>query len=119
MAGSSMSAAERSARARAAAYAMHAQGKTSTGAATAASMARFEHQVDPDGLLTSEERARRAAFARKAHYADLARRAAKARRVRSSRTQRAISSPQPHEDRATALPEIAPITLSPARKGEY
>ena len=51
---------ERSAYARAAALAMHSQGKTNTGPARAAFFARFEHQVDPDGLLTPEERRRRA-----------------------------------------------------------
>jgi hypothetical protein len=87
-----MSATERSARARAAAYAMHAQGLTNTTAATAASMARFEREVDPDGLLTPEERARRAGFARKSHFADLARRAAKARRIRGGRARGLLAS---------------------------
>lgn len=73
---------QRTIRARAAAFALHAQGKTSTSAATAASMARFETQVDPDRVLTPEERARRAEYARKSYFTSLA---LKASRARSSR----------------------------------
>jgi hypothetical protein len=72
---------ERHLRARAAAYALHAQGGTSTHAGTAAFLARFERQVDPDETLPPDERARRAAFARKSYMAQLSLRAAKARRL--------------------------------------
>ncbi len=41
---------------------------------------RFERQVDPDGVLSPEERARRAGHARKAYFARLALRSAQARR---------------------------------------
>lgn len=41
---------------------------------------RFEDQVDPDRILTPEDRARRAAAARKAYFADLALKSAQARR---------------------------------------
>ena len=58
---------------------MHAQGKTNTGAATAARRARFERQVDPDGVLSPEERAKRAHHAMKAHMAGLALRSSRAR----------------------------------------
>lgn len=47
-------------------------------------MARFERQVDPDGVLTPRERAIRAEHARRAHMARLsllAQRARKARRA--------------------------------------
>jgi len=50
------------------AYALHAQGKTNTGPATKAARARFEKQVDPDGILPPEERAKRAAYAKHQHY---------------------------------------------------
>ena len=63
---------ERRLRARAAAYALHAQGGTSTKAATQAFLERFERQVDPDGVLTPEERTRRAALARKSYMSLLA-----------------------------------------------
>lgn len=74
--------AERRLRARAAAYALHAQGATSTRAGTAAFLARFERQVDPDGTLPAEERDRRATWARKSYMTLLALSAAKARRTR-------------------------------------
>lgn len=41
--------------------------------------ARFEREVDPDGLLAPEERARRADFARRAHFARLGLQSAQAR----------------------------------------
>jgi hypothetical protein len=43
---------------------------------------RFERQIDPDGVLPPQERARRAAHLRAAYYLDLAERSAKARRER-------------------------------------
>ena len=45
-------------------------------------MARFEREVDPDGTLAPEERARRAEAARKAYFAQFAHKSAKARRRR-------------------------------------
>ncbi len=43
-------------------------------------MNRFERQVDPDGVLSPEERARRAGHAGKAYFTRLALRSARARR---------------------------------------
>jgi hypothetical protein len=43
-------------------------------------LARFEQQVDPDGVLTPEERAIRAHHAMKAHFQRLALKSAQARR---------------------------------------
>ena len=71
---------ERRLRARAAAYAQHAQGATSTRAGTEAFLRLFESQVDPNSTLPPDERTRRAAFARKAYMAQLAYRSARARR---------------------------------------
>ncbi|EYR62998.1 hypothetical protein N866_03795 [Actinotalea ferrariae CF5-4] len=51
-----------------------------TAPARAALMAKFERQVDPDGTLPPDERARRAEHARKAHFARLALKSARARR---------------------------------------
>jgi hypothetical protein len=51
-----------------------------TAPARRALLDRFERQVDPDGVLSPAERARRAGHARKAHFARLALRSAKARR---------------------------------------
>jgi hypothetical protein len=70
----------RSIRARIAAHHLHAQGGTNTGPARAAFLDRFERQVDPDGVLNPEERARRAAHAKTAYFTALALRSAKARR---------------------------------------
>jgi hypothetical protein len=72
---------ERKLRARAAAYALHAQGGTSTAAGTRAFLERFERQVDPDRVLSFEERTRRALLARKSYMSLLAMKAAKAKRL--------------------------------------
>ena len=48
-------------------------------------MSSFEREVDPDGLLEPEERARRAAHARAAHFARLAYLSARARAARARR----------------------------------
>lgn len=70
---------QRTLRARAAAYALHAMGGTSTRAGTAAFLARFEREVDPDRVLSAAERARRAEFARKSYFTALALKASRAR----------------------------------------
>lgn len=44
--------------------------------------ARFERQVDPEGILDPAERQRRAAHARKAYFARLALKSAQARRAK-------------------------------------
>jgi len=75
---------ERSLRARAAAHALHATGKTNTGPATRAALARFEAEVDPEGTLSPEERTRRAEHARKSYMTLLALKSAKARRRRAA-----------------------------------
>ena len=50
-----------------------------TAPARAALMERFEREVDPDGVLTPQIRARRAQHARKAYFLGLALKSAKAR----------------------------------------
>lgn len=55
-----------------------------TAPARAGLQARFERQVDPDGVLDPVERAKRVESARKAYYADLSRRSAAARRKRKA-----------------------------------
>jgi hypothetical protein len=79
-----MTPAERALRARAAAYAMHAKHDSKKAAlrGQAALLAKFERQVDPDGLLTPGERRRRALHARRAHMASLALISAQSRRTR-------------------------------------
>lgn len=46
-------------------------------------MAKFERQVDPDGVLPVEERAARAESARRAHFQRLALKSAAARKAKS------------------------------------
>ena len=79
--------AERSLRARAAAYRLHSQydSRELTVNARRAFNDRFARQVDPHLLLPPAERARRAEYARKAYYAELAAKSAKARRDRRAR----------------------------------
>lgn len=59
---------QRTLRSRVAAYRLHASHdpKETTKKAREAFAARFEREVDPDGILSSEERARRAEAARRA-----------------------------------------------------
>ena len=83
---SSLTPAQRSLRARAAAHALHAQGGTSTTAARTAWLQRFEDEVDPERILSPVERAKRAEHARKAYMASLA---LKASRTRSRRADKA------------------------------
>ena len=76
--------AERSLRARLAAYALHAQHdpRETTANGRAAFLARFDREVDPRGLLEPEERRRRAEQARRAYFTRLALASAKARRAK-------------------------------------
>lgn len=69
-------------RARIGAHALHAShdSRELTVPARAAFLARFEAEVDPDGILPEAERRRRAEHARKAYFARLALASAKARR---------------------------------------
>lgn len=78
---------ERSQIGRLGAHALHSSydSRELTAPARAAFLAKFEFQVDPEGVLPPEERARRAAHARKAHFARLALRSAQARRRRRER----------------------------------
>jgi len=75
---------ERILRARLAARVLHASvdSREHTKPARRIFMARFEDQVDPDRVLTSAERARRAEHAKKAYFTQLAFKSAKARRRR-------------------------------------
>ena len=75
---------QRTQRARIAALAQHAAGRTNTGPARAAFNLRFENEVDPERKLTGEERARRAALARRAHFARLALKSSQARARRTA-----------------------------------
>ncbi len=66
------------------AFSLHARydPRATTRNARAAFLDSFERAVDPQGLLSIEERQRRAAYAKKAHFARLARLSALARQTR-------------------------------------
>ena len=56
-----------------------------TANAHAAFLSRFEREVDPDGQLAPDERARRAEHAKRAYFIRLSLKSAKDRRARSAR----------------------------------
>lgn len=60
---------------------------------------KFETEVDPDGILAAEERARRTELAWKAHFARLSLKSAKARRKAVELTAQAVAA----EEQITAL----------------
>jgi hypothetical protein len=77
------SASERSLRGRIGAYTRWANTEDrymATSAMREGFYAKFEREVDPEGKLTPEERAKRAEWARKAHYQRMALKAAQKRR---------------------------------------
>lgn len=98
----SLTASQRALRARVAAFSLHAQGGTSTKAGTAAFLARFEREVDPDNTLSPDERARRAALARRAYMSRLALKASRAR----SRFNRPLWSNNNHRQKRSRLTAI-------------
>ena len=55
-----------------------------TAPARRAMLEKFEREVDPNNELTPAERAKRAEYARKAHFTELALRSAQARRRRAA-----------------------------------
>lgn len=81
-----LSPSERTIRARLAAHSKHALYDPVEGTAKArqAFRDRFERDVDPEGVLSPEERARRAEHARKAFYLRLSMQGVKARRKGAS-----------------------------------
>jgi len=86
-ASSTPAAAERVLRARIAAHALHAglsDPVAHTLAARTAFLSRFEREVDPDGVLEPQERARRAEHAKKAYFLKLALASSKARKKKRS-----------------------------------
>jgi hypothetical protein len=80
-----LSSGERSQRASIAAHRLHATYDSGelTAPARAAALARFELEVDPDGVLPETERLRRADHAKRAYFRALALKSAKARRARN------------------------------------
>ncbi len=72
---------QRAMRARIGAYALHAKHdpRETTALGRAAFLARFERAVDPEGVLTEQERACRAEAARRAYFTKLALASSRAR----------------------------------------
>lgn len=62
---------------------------------TAAFLARFETQVDPDGLLAPAERAKRAESAKRAYFTDLALRSAASRRKNAEQRSARVAASGP------------------------
>lgn len=60
------------------------EGTAAARAASPGSLAYFEKQVDPEGVLSEAERLRRAEAARRAHFTRLALASARARRKRGA-----------------------------------
>jgi hypothetical protein len=80
-----MTPAQRTLRARLAAHKSWADTKdrsARTAAARKAALDRFDHEVDPDGVLSPQERAERAASARRAYFVGMALRSARVRGAR-------------------------------------
>ena len=73
-------------------WAFAADRPAATAAARSAADQRFFDAVDPDGKLPLEERARRAASLRKAHFSRMALASAKQRRTRAKRSGRGTPS---------------------------
>jgi hypothetical protein len=71
-----------------------------TAPARRALLDRFERQIDPDGVLSPTERARRAGHARKAYFARLALRSAQARRKTPAVENENGRPSRPDEDQA-------------------
>lgn len=62
---------------------VHASGRTTTRRAREAFFAKFEREVDPDGVLSPAERTKRAEYARRAFYLRLSAKSAAARKRRT------------------------------------
>lgn len=78
--------AEMAMRGRIGAHVTHSRhdGRELTAPARQAFLSKFERDVDPEGMLSPEERRRRAEHAKKAHFARLARLSAESRRKAST-----------------------------------
>jgi hypothetical protein len=83
-------------------WAATADASARTAPARAALVAKFERNVDPDGVLNPAERARRAESARKAHYTRLALLSAQARRAKAENRKGADEAPAPSPSRWTS-----------------
>jgi hypothetical protein len=100
---------QRSLRAKAAAHVMHSRNDSRelTKAARSGFAASFERMADPEGLLSEEERRRRADHLMRAHMAKLSLKASKARGKKAASATTAASAP------------AADATTNPERKHRH
>jgi hypothetical protein len=108
---------ERSLAAQMAAHALHAQvadPSAHTAPARKAALERFERQVDPEGLLSPGERARRAEHARKSYFLKLALLSAQVRRKKARMSTGEATAATPHP----GSPPGAQPAASPRRNHE-
>ena len=86
---------ERSLRAKLAAHSLHARrdSRELTAKARSKFLARFDDEVDPNRVLSSEERQRRAGHARSAYFARLSLASSRARGRRAARSQKVSEAP--------------------------
>ena len=107
-----MTSSERRQQARIAAYCQHATHDTreTTAAGRASFMATFDKLVDPLGVLAPDERNRRAAAARSAHFRKLALRSAQVRRARAAPAPPMALTDVPWTLRMPLEPPSAPMT---------
>jgi hypothetical protein len=99
-------------RGRIGAYRLHAthDPRQTTQAARQAFLARFEAEVDPDGLLPPQERQRRALMARRAYFARLAMKSARTRAARGkTRTQQKAA-----ENQSAASEDVRDVAARPS-----
>ena len=89
-----LSPAERILRAKLAAHSLHAQrdSRELTANARSTFLRRFDDEVDPDRVLSSRERQRRAIHARSVYFLALALRSSKARRRKRGRSEKQLVS---------------------------
>jgi hypothetical protein len=100
---------QRTLRARAAAHLLHASGRTNTAPGTKAFLDRFEHEVDPEGVLDPAERARRSEHARKAYFLGLALKSSRKRSATAKRREQHT----PFGNRSDDTPALGPTKPDP------
>lgn len=98
------------------AYRLHAthDRRETTAAARAKFLSRFEVEVDPEGKLSAEERARRASYARRAFFAALAYQRHQAAQKRAGRASTAFERNRAFTAPVAATPTALGAALLPA-----
>jgi hypothetical protein len=110
----SLTPAQRALRARLGGLTTASRGHVNTAAARAAFLDRFAREIDPEGLLSPDERERRASAARKAHFARLALASSLARSKKRARPDR--KSDGPMEAGNDDAPPLSDDTLRARRR---